>query len=39
MILNSLKNLKVNRLYGLLFHKCSDIIDNKEIFLNLISKI
>ena len=36
MILNSLKNLKVNRLYGLLFHKTSDIIDNKEIFLNLI---
>ena len=33
MILNSLKNLKVNRLYGLLFHKTSDIIDNKEIFL------
>ena len=36
IISNSLNNLKVKKLYGLLFHKTSDIIDNKDIFLNLI---
>ena len=36
IISNSLNNLKVKRLYGLMFHKTSDIIDNKDIFLNLI---
>lgn len=35
-ILNSMKKLKVKKLYGLLFHKTSDLIDNKDIFLDLL---
>lgn len=35
-ISNSLKNLKVNKLYGLMFHDTSDFINNKRKFLKLI---
>ena len=37
-IFNSLKNLKVKKLYGLLFHDTSDFMNNKSEFLKLIDE-